>query len=339
MVFWSKLYLRQTRAPILCAAVATLLINGILIFSRPLSVTHGELLYMNVLLGMLYSTALIIGFIRFYSRFCALHKALQAKSDLPGVLPDDGRPESYFLRGVVSALQARHQQSLSRAERQTGELREYISLWVHEIKIPLAVCELMLNRPEAAPLRPGMELELARLRFLVNQVLFAEKATHYSADLRAETVELVRSAREAVRRASVPLRARNIEVAITLPPLSAHADPVWLGYILDQLLNNAAKYTPQGGRIEIGGSDGERQVTLTVRDNGAGIPAQDIARIFEKGFTGENGRRFGKSTGMGLYYARNMAARLGIVLSVQSSPGDTCFTLRIPKFPEYLNVL
>ena len=95
-------------------------------------------------------------------------------------------------------------------------------------------------------------------------------------------------------------------------------DEKWLSFVIEQLLSNAVKYTPEGGRVRVYG-DGE---TLVIADSGIGIRPEDLPRVFEKGFTGFNGREDKKSTGIGLYLCRQVADRLNHGISIASRPGQ-----------------
>jgi len=97
------------------------------------------------------------------------------------------------------------------------------------------------------------------------------------------------------------------------------SDIKWVEFILNQVLGNAIKYSKESnGIIKIYSTSTENKITLTIEDNGVGISERDIFRVFEKGFTGDNGRKFGKSTGMGLYLCKKLCNRLGLGISIES---------------------
>lgn len=111
-----------------------------------------------------------------------------------------------------------------------------------------------------------------------------------------------------------------------------YTDPKWVAFILNQLIGNAVKYCGEDQRkLTIAARPGKHATVLSIQDNGIGIPVQDQPRVFEKGFTGDNGRRFGKSTGIGLYLCRKLCSRLEMGISLESAVGEgTTVSLTFP---------
>jgi len=108
-------------------------------------------------------------------------------------------------------------------------------------------------------------------------------------------------------------------------------DRKWTTEALFNILDNAVKYTPEGGNIRVSVECWEMYVKIDITDNGIGISAADLPRVFDKGFTGENGRRYSKSTGIGLYLSQKLCKKMNIVLSVSSDPGQgTTVTMVFP---------
>jgi signal transduction histidine kinase len=117
------------------------------------------------------------------------------------------------------------------------------------------------------------------------------------------------------------------------------SDRKWLQYMVDQLIGNALKYTEEGGEVVCRMEEDGKERRLLVRDSGIGVKPEDLHRVFDKGFTGATGRSHGKSTGMGLYLARQLAVKLGHELSMTSEEGRfTCVTIHFPKRRSYMQV-
>jgi signal transduction histidine kinase len=179
--------------------------------------------------------------------------------------------------------------------------------------------------PEAGQAEAGarrLRLALARVKFLVNQVLYAGRAASSQEDLAMSEISLQKALRAAIRTNMPFFMARDIAVEVAGMDLTVTSDEKWVVYILEQILHNAAKYTPRGGMVAVQGVPTEKGVAVMIRDTGMGIPAADLPRVFDRGFTGENGRKTEKSTGMGLYYAKRAADLLGIGLQAASEPGE-----------------
>jgi signal transduction histidine kinase len=133
---------------------------------------------------------------------------------------------------------------------------------------------------------------------------------------------------------------KRISVSVTGSFSEVSSDRKWLGFVIDQVLQNAHRYTPASGEISIVGEISDQGPVVRIHDSGIGIPAEDLPRVFERSFTGERGREFGSSTGMGLYLARKMTRRLGHSIDVDSPsdhwspPCGTVVTLRFPRWHE-----
>jgi signal transduction histidine kinase len=129
------------------------------------------------------------------------------------------------------------------------------------------------------------------------------------------------------------LIAKGIELEIDNLGFNIFSDGKWVYYVIDQIVNNACKYVEHNGKIEIRGQETDESIILSIKDNGMGIPAKDIDRIFDRGFTGENGRKTGKSTGMGLYICKKIAEKLNFHIEVSSQVGKyTEFRIHFKKY-------
>lgn len=237
--------------------------------------------------------------------------------------------EPLFLEGRVAhgALETLAQS----AAQESGALlldkrayREYVELWIHEVKTPLAAAKLVLasmHGAEAATLKA----ELERVESEVEQALYAARSETVAGDYAIREVDLLEAAREAVKRNAHLLIGRSVEVSLAVPEgMTVLADRPWLVFCLQQVVVNAAKYDAHSivfeARIEEADTPRGRTV-LTVRDDGCGIPAADMARVFERGFTGQVGRAHGSATGMGLYLVRTLCEQMGLGVTLASQEG------------------
>ena len=235
-------------------------------------------------------------------------------------LPADPLEREYYLmmkeisRSAIGAVEQ------TRAEKQ--DYCDYVDCWVHEMKTPLTACSLILaNGGEPAKLRR----ELRRADNLTETILTYAKLGTAEKDTQISRTDLRTACDQAVREEMELLIGAGISVSIE-GNSSVYTDGKLLVFILKQLLINCAKYCP-GCQVMIAldGSD------LTFEDNGVGIPAHELARVTERGFTGAAGRSHGQSTGMGLYIVSQLCKRLNINLVIESEEHCfTRFTLRLP---------
>ena len=215
--------------------------------------------------------------------------------------------------------------------RQAADYREYIETWVHEAKSPLAAAHLMLeNLVESVPATDAAEPVLAKADALEEELdrveTYIEQALFFA---RLVTSAIKANARAMIAAHVAPLR-RNLDLMV-------FTDDKWMAFILGQLIQNSVKYAREegaamefSGRV-VGAGTADEAIELTVRDNGCGVPAADLPRVFEKGFTGQNGRTGKRSTGIGLYLVRRLCDKMGIGVAADSVEGEG-FSVRL-TFP------
>jgi signal transduction histidine kinase len=199
------------------------------------------------------------------------------------------------------------------------EYREYIELWVHEIKTPIAGAKLICENAGTAQERDFLE-ELDSIERFVEQALFYSRSGNVEGDYLIKQTDLASLVSGALKTAARRLIANRIRVRTGDLSCVVFTDAKWLDFILRQIIDNSVKYGCK--KLEFYGRQNANSVSIFIQDDGAGIPDQDIGRVFDKGFTGENGRRFGRSTGLGLYLCGKLCAKLGLEISVASRPGE-----------------
>lgn len=336
-----RAYLRESAVAVTCVLVLVVTADLLLLVSIDLGKSPADIIYLNVLFACLAVLMGVAGFLRFRGRYRNLRALLDEKKYTDYVLPTGNGFYVSLLRDIAEAKNRECLEKTRALRDRLDELNDYITLWVHEIKLPLSVCELIVENAEAGANKASgdLRLELERTRFLINQVLYAARASQYERDLSISGFNLYRTVVESIKRNSALLIKKNVEIVKGPLDFNVINDEKWVSYILDQILNNSGKYTGQNGRLDIHAEENDKEVRLYVRDNGMGIAEHDIGRIFDKGFTGENVRMLAKSTGMGLYYSKNMADRLGIGLKVSSRLGEyTEFTLVFKKINDVLRL-
>lgn len=213
---------------------------------------------------------------------------------------------------LLNILYQKYRQALDKAEKQRDEMFNYYSLWVHQIKTPIAAMHLNLQNQEQPNL--VLENELLKIEQYVEMVLSYLRLESESSDYRFEMVEIDKIIREVVHKYSKLFIQKRLSLEFEKTHLTILSDEKWLSFILEQLLSNALKYTCQGGiRIYA------KEEMLFIEDDGIGIYAEDLPRIFEKGYTGYNGHQDKKATGIGLYLVKEVCQRLGIRIEIHSA--------------------
>lgn len=258
----------------------------------------------------------------YYNRVLTSLEDLDQKFLLPEMLPEPLFYEGTLLGQVLSECCKSMTEHVAEHRRQNREFREYIELWVHEVKIPVASLQLMVHN--LADPSEKMSVQLRRIDDDIEQVLYYARAENAEKDYLIQETPLQKifgstavKNREALQMAGAQLETAGLEARVL-------TDAKWMEFILGQLLDNSLKYRSPDRplQIRVWAEEQKDGVSLHYRDNGIGIPAEDLPYIFEKTFTGSNGRLASRSTGMGLYLVKNLCRRLGHRIEAVSAPGE-----------------
>ena len=216
-------------------------------------------------------------------------------------------------------------------ERESNEYREYIETWVHEIKTPIASSKLLIENNRSSVTKSIGE-ELDKIEGFVEQALYYTRSGSVHQDYIIKALNLREMINAAVKKQARQLIEAHVTVEIEDVEFTVYADDKWCEFILGQILTNAIQYRRDPAVIHISAREEEDGVVLAICDNGIGIPAKDAGRVFEKGFTGENGRRYRKSTGIGLYLCKKLCRKLGLRISLHENDDvGVTVTLTFPK--------
>lgn len=218
---------------------------------------------------------------------------------------------------MVTTLYDAYRAQADSTEAAQVEMMDYYTLWLHQIKTPIAAMRLLLQS-DPHPLNREISGELFKIEQYTEMALQYARLGGDSSDFVFQRYDLDHIITRAVHKYA-PLFIRN-KIALDYTPLGCKVltDEKWLQFVIEQLLSNALKYTP-AGKVSITLKD---EATLVIADTGIGIAPEDLPRIFDKGFTGHNGRREQKSTGIGLYLCRRILSSLRHPISVASIPGE-----------------
>lgn len=228
-------------------------------------------------------------------------------------------------REMIDILEKRLNEVTAEYERDRKDTEDYITVWVHQIKTPIAVMRMTLSDSETEEGRRSLA-ELFRIEQYIDMMLQYIRLSSDSNDLVIREYSLDELIRQSVRKFAPQFVLRKIGLNYEIVDGTIVTDAKWFSCILDQFLSNAVKYTREGS-VSIT-YDGEG---LHIADTGIGIAAEDLPRIFEKGYTGINGRAEQRSSGLGLYLARLAADKLALEISAESKPGKgSVFTIRVP---------
>lgn len=260
---------------------------------------------------------------------------------LQSYLTEASKAEEKLAQNYVNGLIVEHQQVMKQAIDSQQDQKDYIDSWVHEIKVPLAAISLIVRSLEDdIPEKKYylLENELVKIDEYVEQVLYYARLESFSRDYLIQEYSLQEIVQSVIRTQGNYFIEKNLHFSIQGEDQIILTDAKWVAFIFRQLVSNAIKYTPDGGEIQVVLTKNKEGVSLLLKDTGIGIPEEDQRRIFDKGFTGENGRKSEQhSTGLGLYLAEQLAKKLGHQLTIDSSTEEgTTMKLLFP-FLSYFN--
>ena len=224
--------------------------------------------------------------------------------------------EFYLAQALESARESQMSQTEEERKRYT-DLMDYYTLWVHQIKTPIAASQLLLQDVTDSKTRALLEQEVFKIDSYTNLVLQYLRLENFHDDLQLRQVTLEDLIKEVVRKHSLFFIQKGLTINLHDLDVKVVSDEKWLLVIIEQVLSNSLKYTKSGG-IEIYFKDNG----LHLKDSGIGIKNSDILRVFERGFSGYNGRLTQQSSGLGLYLSKKIADQLGHDISISSQVGQ-----------------
>lgn len=236
---------------------------------------------------------------------------------LSELLPPPETTEDEDYGRLLRLLQERERAAQAEQERRYLDTVDYYTLWAHQIKTPIASMRLTLQN-EDTPASRRLMAELFRVEQYVEMVLVFLRLESASTDYVFTELPLDPIVRGAVKRFSAEFISRRLSLDYQPAEGRVLTDEKWLSFVLEQLLSNALKYTPSGA-IRIRTEPGP---VLFIEDTGIGIDPADLPRVFEKGYTGYNGRQDKRASGLGLYLCKRVCDRLGHGISITSKPGE-----------------
>lgn len=303
-----------------------------------------NMLYMNFVSIILFIVYLICEYLQHRRYYKNLKFIIdEEKSYIIHSLPE---PKTYEQRLYIELLKKIHEvqnEKIDRLCEGKRENQEFITSWVHEIKTPIAVSRLIIENSATKAMDEvlnSIEEEIDKIDDFVEQSLYYSRIDSFSKDYLINEMELGKVVRNSIKKHAKTFIDKKIKVEIDTKNLTVTSDAKWLNFIIDQIINNSLKYTGNGGKITVNAEKDEKEKRLIIEDNGIGIKSEDIGRVFNKGFTGVNGRRQYKSTGMGLYLAKSLANKLGHDITIESFYGEyTRVTIHFPKLMDYYKVI
>ena len=241
----------------------------------------------------------------------------------------------------VDKLVKEYDEEIYSLKEELEEINDYMTNWIHEVKIPISVLEIISKRIRDIDtgLSKDIRTSVSRINRLVEQAMYSSRAGNYSSDFLIGETDLENVVKEVIKKNKYQFIYNKIEIETQDLNYTILTDKKWITHIIELIVDNSIKYSKAGGKIEIFTKEAKNGIELHIKDYGLGIVPQDIDRIFDKGFTGQNGRKITKSTGMGLYISKKILNKLSHKIEVISTPGEFCDVyITFYKLSDYFNV-
>ena len=239
-------------------------------------------------------------------------------------LPEQAEDQVYYQLLKMAGKSMLEQ--IGEVRRERLEYKEYIEQWIHEIKTPITAMKLLCEN-HRTDWTKELLMELEKTNRFTEQALYYARSEHTEKDYSVREMALAQVVYQAIADNKYLLLQSGVRLEVEEMEDTVYSDEKWVRFILNQLIANAVKYRSEQPVLRFSTRRQQDQVVLKVEDNGIGISPADLPRIFEKGFTGQNGRMVQQSTGIGLYLCKRLCDKLGIGIAVESSEQGTAISL------------
>ncbi|WP_343090638.1 sensor histidine kinase [Clostridioides difficile] len=322
--------------PLVVVSIINIYLFAIDIFKNK----YSELIYLDFLVLFIIMVFFVIDYINFRNSYTNLYNCIENSGEIDSYLVDGQSFEENLIKDIIENLKIKNNSDIETYKQSLKELDEYIAKWVHEIKIPISSLSIITDRLSSIEDSLDIKNQVAKINFLVNSILYSSRNNTMFEDVFINKFNLEKLIKMSIKNNSFLLIKNNVEVSLNELENDVYTDSKCMSYVLDQIINNAIKYSKEVGKIEFNSKKLENGVVLSIKDFGIGINEEDISRVFDKGFTGKNGRnQLYKFTGMGMYFVKKMIDSLGHEIEVCSENGSyTIFNIYFYDISDYLSL-
>lgn len=279
-------------------------------------------IYIPIIILTVYLIGILVEFYtkrNYYQNVKEQLEELEQKYLITEIIPNTNFAEGKILNEILQDINKSMLENVNKYKHKQEEYKEYIELWIHEVKIPIATSKLIIENNKNS-ITKSIDEEIDKIEDYTEQALFYARSNTVEKDYVIRKVQLKEIVNSVIKRNKNQLITEKIKVNINDVEREIYADSKWVTFILNQIIVNSIKYSKNTNKqIDIYSEEDKDKVILYIKDNGIGIKKGEATRVFEKGFTGTNGRIIGKkSTGIGLYLCKNLCDKLGVGLELNS---------------------
>lgn len=286
------------------------------------------LFILAVWLIVLVSCLLFFYFTRknYLNKLLTMAEKLEERYLLPEIMQVPEKADEQVFYQILKMAEKSMLERIGEVQRERKEYKEYIEQWIHEVKTPITAMKLICEN-NRSPFTRELMAELEKVNRFTQQALYYARSEHTEKDYSVREISLSDVVHSAIADNKYLLRQNNVMITVDEMEHNVYTDDKWVRFILDQIISNAVKYCTDQPTLHFFTVKKNDKIVLSIEDNGIGIPQSNLPCIFEKGFTGQNGRTIHSSTGIGLYLCKRLCDKLGIEISVISQGKGTTISL------------
>ena len=311
------------------------------IFLMIYSFGTGIKIYIPVVIILAYFLGIITEYYKkrnFYNNTLNILEELQDKYLIAEIINKPSFIEGIILKEILEQTDKSMIEKINEYKYLQEDYKEYIELWIHEIKLPIASSKLIIENNKTQ-ITQSIDEELDKIENYIEQALFYARSNTVEKDYCIKKNNLRDIVNETIKKNKNILIQEKIKINLHDIDIEVGTDSKWTIFILNQIIQNSIKYRKNESQIEIYSKQNKENIILYIKDNGIGIKKGEISRVFEKGFTGTNGRIIGKkSTGIGLYLCKKLCNKLGIGLEVNSIENEMTEVKQIFPKESYITI-
>ena len=280
----------------------------------------------TIIFSMVLLFNILYDYLRKYNFYTKLLKTLDSLDKKYLILEMINKPNFYEGELFYQSLYEINKSMIENVKEYSlnvANFKEYVEMWIHEVKIPISSLTLLNHNHQDKIGRRCVE-EIRKLDNYIDQILYYVRSENAEKDYIIKEKDLQETIKNVALKNKDDLLENNIKLEVDINNEKVLTDSKWLEFILNQIINNSIKYKKDNveSYVKISIIEDKEKIYLSIYDNGIGIPPKDISRVFNKSFTGENGRLREKSTGMGLYIAKKLCDKLGHKITIESKLGE-----------------
>lgn len=283
-------------------------------------------IYIPLIIMGLYMISIIIEYFKrkkFYDNLLKMLEELDEKYLITEIIKTPNFLEGQIFKNSLEQIDKSMLENVNKYKYMTEDYKEYIELWIHEIKIPISASKMVIENNKNA-ITKSIDEELDKVENYIEQALFYARSNTVEKDYYIGKCYLREVVNESIKKNKTRLIEEKIEINIHDLDNAVNTDSKWIVFILNQIIQNCVNYRNKDvmSNIEIYSIQRKDNTILYIKDNGIGIKKGELVRVFDKGFTGTNGRMSNKkSTGIGLYLCKKLCDKLGISIELDSKEG------------------